>query len=57
MIHKNLLLLDTVRAASKNTTFEDLKWFASKVLTYAPDYPGGGGRIEKEKLDNRGKNV
>ena len=57
MIHKNLLFLDTVLAASKNTTFEDVKWFASKVLTYAPDYPGGGGRIEKKKLDNRGKNV
>ena len=37
-------------AASKNTTLEDVKRFASKVLKYPPDYPGGGGRIEKEKL-------
>ena len=39
MLHKNLSFLDTVLAASKNTTFEDVKRFASKVLTYAPDYP------------------
>ena len=57
MLHKNLSFLDTVLAASKNTTFEDVKRFASKVLTCAPDYPGGGGRIEKEKLDERDKNV
>ena len=57
MLLKNLLFLDAVLAASKNTTFEDVKRFASKVLTYAPDYPGGGGTIEKEKLDDRDKNV
>ena len=57
MLHKNLSFLDTVLAASKNTTFEDVKRFASKVLTYAPDYPGGGGRIEKVKIDERDKNV
>ena len=57
MLHKNFSFLDTVLAASKNTTFEEVKRFASKVLTYAPVYPGGGGRIEKEKLDERVKNV
>ena len=57
MLHKNLSFLDTVLAASKNTTFEDVKRFASKVLTYAPDYPWGGGRIEKEKIDEMDKNV
>ena len=51
MLHKNLSFLDTVLAASKNTTFEDVKWFASKVLTYAPDYPGGGSW-----KDRKGKN-
>ena len=56
MLHKNLSFLDTVLAASKNT-FEDVKRFASKVLTYAPDYPWGGGRIEKEKIDEMDKNV
>ena len=56
MLHKNLSFLDTVLAASKNT-FEDVKRFASKVLTYAPDYPGGDGMIEKEIIDERDKNV
>ena len=57
MLLKNLLFLDVVLGASENTTFEDVKRFESKVLTYAPDYPGGGGRIEKEKLDDGDKNV
>ena len=57
MLHKNLSVLDTVLAASKNTTFEDVKRFASKVLTYAPDYLGGDGMIEKEIIDERDKNV
>ena len=57
MLHKNLSVLDTVLAASKNTTFENVKRFASKVLTYAPDYPGGDGMIEKEIIDERDKNV
>ena len=51
MVHKNLSFLDTGLAANKNATFEDVKRFASKVLTYAPDYHGGNGRIEKEKID------
>ena len=53
MLYKNLSYLDSILATSKNTTFEDVKRFACKVLTYAPDYPGEGGRIEKEKLDER----
>ena len=57
MLHKNLSFLDTVLAASKNTTFEDIKRFGSKVLTYAPDFSGGGGKIEKEKIGERDKNV
>ena len=57
MLHKNLSYLDSILATSKNTTFENVKRFACKVLTYAPDYPGEGGRIEKEKLDERDKNI
>ena len=44
-------------AASKNAKFEDVKRLASKVLTYAPDYPGGGGRIEQVKIGETDKNV
>ena len=49
MLYKNLSFLDYVLAGSRNKTFKDIKQFASKVLTYAPDYPGGGGRIERNK--------
>ena len=41
---------------SNNTTFEDIKRFACKELTYAPGFNGGGG-IEKENLDDGNKKV